>query len=93
MNAVTTGLYDAASPAIADIEKALAQAREEGAPDHASVYVFSGGVGPVFKVEWSTEVENPPAPPADTRDQPVQAEVIPILDPAMPAVFSGEPGK
>jgi len=81
MNAVTTGIYDTASNTIAEVEKAIAQARAEGAPDFATVYVFSGGPGPVFKVEWSTEVPDHAAPPADTREQPVQAEVIPIIQP------------
>ena len=42
MNAVTTGIYDTASNTIAEVEKAIAQARAEGAPDFATVYVFSG---------------------------------------------------
>ena len=76
MNALKTGFYAADSSGLRDVENALMEARHEGAPDHANVFTILGGVGPVFKVEWSDEEPNPAGPPADTREQPVQAEDI-----------------
>lgn len=74
MNALKTGFYPADSIGLRDIENALIEARREGAPDYANVTTILGGVGPVFKVEWSDEEPDHEGPPADTRPAPVQAE-------------------
>lgn len=73
MNALKTTFVGSASATLKDIEDALAEARKEGAPDHANVFTILGGAGPVFKVEWSDEEPDHAGPPADTREQPVQA--------------------
>ena len=77
MNAIKTGFYGADSYELGQIEAALSEARKEGAPDYANVHTILGGVGPVFKVEWTDEEPDHAAAPADTREQPVQVESTP----------------
>ena len=77
MNALKTTFAPSESGSLKDIEAALAEARKEGAPDHANVHTILGGVGPVFKVEWTDEEPDHAAAPADTREQPVQVESTP----------------
>ena len=71
MNALKTMFVPSDSHGLGNIETALAEARREGAPDHANVHIILGGVGPVFKVEWTDEEPDHAAAPADTREQPV----------------------
>lgn len=55
------------------LEKAIATVRQDGAQDDATVTMFALGTSYNLKAEWHEEVADPAAPPADTREQPVQA--------------------
>jgi len=76
MNALKTIFAPADSSTLKNIEDTLAGARREGATDSATVHIILGGVGPVFKVEWTDEEPDHAAAPADTREQPVQVDSL-----------------
>lgn len=52
------------------LEAAVAQVRQDGAPDEATVFMFPAGSSYTLKAEWAVEVADPAEPAADTRPQP-----------------------
>src|SRR5579864_3922280 len=65
---------------VKELEGAIAAVRTEGATDGAAIHFFPNGDSYTLKAEWETEVADPAAPAADTREQPTSYATGGVVD-------------